>query len=290
MSVTTPPEPVSGPGDLPFDPNIILDWKFSAKKGDKMMEMHVPICQGTVRDAIERGVLTDGFPSMESTLAERTDVDGDGVREMRTPQPPATPQGVAPSGTVVLGAPVTTSAGPPAPTPMPKATADAGDADPENSDIFDNPEGVIKRFMQDLKFTWNVKAKYNPATGELEAQGWMAPGSEGQQVMVTPHSNAVVDTDPGGAGRVTVSVASGRRLVSATDQSGAPVRHDIDPIVTQAAQGAGNIVNNNSARIEPARLNGLVNGIGFLFNAALAAQFVVNISIAPGAGGSTSPP
>ena len=274
-----------GGSDMQFDPNIILDWQTKLQKGDKKLEFHMPVCQGTARCGIEYGLLTEGVPSMEGNEVRSAVVNEDGVTVV---EQPASPNGGTTGGssTVVGGGAVPRS---------PRATA-ASDSDDDDSldgleDVFDNPEQAIRRLLEELKFAYQVKVRRDEDSGDYEVSGWAAP-SDGDAGGLVPSPRITAGEDEfeavGQGGQIVMSSATVEKMTSSAGEDGLPEQLRMPPLATQLTTGAGNTVLSNQTKIDDIKQNGLSNVIGFLAQFAIAAQLNVVVNIAPGAGADTS--
>ena len=284
-----PPEGAqpTGAAETPFDNNIVLDFTTTAQNGDKTATTKMSICQGTLREAIRQNLLTQGFPSMEGTLTEDFTAGEAGVSYTVSPQSTMGGAGARPSGPIAPGAPVSTAMDSPQVPPVPKATADTGDSKAAAGDIFDNPEKVIEQFLKRFQLRWKVLGKVNPDTGEFEIEGFVAPGDEAEQIVLTPRATAASGKPAGDGGQIVVSLATGQNLVQTGEE--APVLTEVNarPIATQSAAGAGNIVISNYTKTGDVKFNGIFNAIGFLLQLALGAQLTLVFNLGGGAGART---
>ena len=268
-----------------FDPNVILTWESAFQSGERSMNATMPICQGTVRTAIETGY--PGSQWMESY--KQYDVTDDGVTYTDTPGSPS-PGGQKPDGPVVPSAPVSTAIDHPTVPDSAMATADDAGKGRGNAveDMLDDPEKVIERFFKTFQVSWQVNGKHNPETGEFEVQGFVVPGEEGEaSIGITPRATADSDGSPDQPGQIVVSLARGEKLIQSGDE--APVLTEIvrRPLATQTASGAGNIADSNYTSNGDVKLNGLFNAIGFLTQLALGAKLTFIINLGTGAGADT---
>jgi hypothetical protein len=239
----------------------------------------MPICQGTVREALRQGLVTGGFQTMETETTDFT-VNEDGVSQRTMPQKSGA-SGDQPSGSVVSGAPVTNSVS--EPPPVARATGDDELAD-QAKDIFDNPEKVISQLLEQFRMEGSVSGTVDES-GNFNVHFWFGPEEGGAQPIGTP--TATSETAP--AGRAIVSSSSGYKIVQ--EGEGAPVLTKISgvPVATQATSGAGNTVISNLVQNGDVKLNALFNAIGFLALVSAGFQVTFNLNLGAGAGARTNP-